>query len=183
MADQFPVAPPVAYVASGSRYPDGLAGGALAGHQGVPLLLSAGSSLSPETAAALTRLEPASIVVLGGSSTISDQVLADLDALTPGPVSRVSGANRYDTAAQIAQGFPVGPDRVYLASGVNYPDALTASSLAASQGVPLLLSAPSTLPRETRDAVTTLGAASGVVLGGASTVQSIVMDQLGALVD
>lgn len=44
---------------------------------------------------------------------------------------RIAGANRYETAAEIAQDtYPGGCDTVVLANGENYPDALSASPLA-----------------------------------------------------
>ncbi len=69
---------PVAYVATGAGFPDALAGGPAAADQGGPLLLVARDSVPPATAAELGRLRPGRIVVLGGSSVVSDGVAAAL---------------------------------------------------------------------------------------------------------
>lgn len=71
---------PVAFVASGLTFPDALAGAAAAGHLGGPLLLVSTSSIPPETASELQRLDPARIVILGGTSVVSAGVAAQLDA-------------------------------------------------------------------------------------------------------
>ena len=58
-------------------------------------------------------------------------------------LTRLAGADRYTTAAQIArycvskEGF--GTDVVYIATGVVYPDALAGGTLAGSLHKPLLL--------------------------------------------
>ena len=71
---------PVAYIATGASFPDALAGAAVAGHVGGPILLVPGTSIPAAVAAELTRLKPAKIVVLGGTSVVSDGVKAALAA-------------------------------------------------------------------------------------------------------
>jgi putative cell wall-binding protein len=73
------------YVASGTTFPDALAGAALAGHLGAPVLLSAPTSLPATTADELTRRRPASIWVLGGTSAVSSAVATKLGALIVAP--------------------------------------------------------------------------------------------------
>jgi hypothetical protein len=71
---------PVAFIATGANFPDALAAAAAAGAVGGPVLLVSGSSIPASTAAELTRLHPARIVVAGGSNVVSDSVLAGLAA-------------------------------------------------------------------------------------------------------
>ena len=71
---------PVAYIATGQNFPDALAGSAAAGHEGGPLLNVRGGSIPGPVAAELDRLNPARIVVLGGSAVVSDAVAAQLAA-------------------------------------------------------------------------------------------------------
>ena len=59
---------PVAYVATGTDFADALSGGAAAGAEGGPLLLVRPGDIPATTAAELDRLNPAKIVVLGGTS-------------------------------------------------------------------------------------------------------------------
>ncbi len=69
---------PVAYVASGLGFADALAGAAAAGKTGGPLLTVPGTTIPAATAAELTRLKPARIIVLGGTSVVSDGVLVTM---------------------------------------------------------------------------------------------------------
>ncbi len=69
---------PVVYIATGTNFPDALAGAPVAGAVGGPLLLVTRDTIPAATAAELTRLAPASIVVLGSTGVVSDAVAAAL---------------------------------------------------------------------------------------------------------
>ena len=64
---------------------------------------------------------------------------SDIDRITAdAPVRRLSGANRYETAAKIAAQFG-SADIVFVATGENFPDALAGSARAGALHAPLLL--------------------------------------------
>jgi len=69
---------PVVYVAAGTNFPDGLSGSAAAGELGGPLLLTAPGGLPVSVATELARLKPRRVVVLGGTSAVSDAVVLQL---------------------------------------------------------------------------------------------------------
>jgi SpoIID/LytB domain protein len=183
VAAKFPAGVPVVYVASGESFPDALAGAARAGSLGGPVLLTDPRSVPAATATALKRLAPAKIVVLGGTTAVSNAVVTALKpyATTDG-VSRVDGADRYETAAKVASSFPHGVDTVYVASGADFPDALAGASVAAAGSDPVLLTAKSTLPPATAAAIASLAPSKVVVLGGTGAVSSGVEAQLRAIV-
>ncbi|MBN9196723.1 MAG: cell wall-binding repeat-containing protein, partial [Microbacterium sp.] len=107
----------VAYVASGAAFPDALSGAA-GGRGAAPVLLTRTDDLPSSIAQELTRLAPRRIVVLGGTGTVSDTVVAALGAYTTGTVTRLAGADRYETSAAISlAAFPAGAPVAYLASG------------------------------------------------------------------
>ncbi len=171
---------PVIYVVAGTDFPDGLAGAALAGHQGAPLALVQQGAIPALVQTQLERLKPVDIVVLGGKAAVSDAVLAQLDALTvpAGGASRIAGADRYQTSALISQaGYPSLPPApvVYVAAGTGYADALSGAPLAAKDGVPLLLVQPSLLPAPVGAELTRLDPRSMVVLGGDAAVSGRVL--------
>jgi len=135
---------PVAYIATGENFPDALAGGAAASHAGGPLLLVEKDAVPPAVATELTRLKPKRIVILGGSDVVSAAVATALQAFTVGNVTRDSGADRYETALATSQhAFTDGfGGTAILATGENYPDALSAGSLFSGHHGPVLLTAP-----------------------------------------
>ncbi|MCV0403479.1 MAG: cell wall-binding repeat-containing protein [Chloroflexi bacterium] len=170
---------PVAYVATGTNYPDALAGGAAAARDGAPVLLTQQGSLPSATATELARLKPGRIVVLGGPSVVSEAVRSKLTGYTGGGVSRLYGADRYATAAAIsAAGTPRGISVVYVATGTNYPDALAAIPLAARTDSPLLLTQPHSLPYATARELDRIRPGRIVVLGGSAVVSDKVLDRM-----
>jgi subtilisin family serine protease/putative cell wall-binding protein len=71
------------YIATGTTFPDGLAGGPVAGLHNSPLLLVPSGSLPQVVADELRRLNPSTVIVLGGKGIISDSVLNAISALGP----------------------------------------------------------------------------------------------------
>ena len=170
---------PVAYVATGANFPDALAGGAAAAHQGGPLLLVTQNSVPSATAAELSRLAPARIRVLGGSGVISDGVVAQLDAYTNGPVERMAGPDRFATAASISAGtFAPGVPAAFIATGGAFPDGLSGSAAAAHFDGPVLLTQPGQLPGSTQTELTRLNPQRIFVLGGTGAVSDAVLSAL-----
>ncbi len=171
---------PVAYVATGADFPDALAGGAAAGFKGGPVLLVGASGIPGSTAAELERLQPDEVVVLGGSSAVSDATFDELAAYAP-DVRRLAGANRYETAAAIsADTFAPGVPVAYVATGANFPDALAGTPVAGSLGGPMLLTAANELPSAIAAELDRLNPARIVILGATGAVSNSVASQLAA---
>jgi spore germination protein YaaH/putative cell wall-binding protein len=171
---------PVAYVATGTAFPDALAAGPPAALAGGPVLLTGPASLPPATAVELGRLLPARIVVLGGAGAVSDGVLAALRGYaTSGSVTRLAGADRYGTAAATsAATFAPGVPVAYVATGRNFPDALAGGVAASREGGPILLVGPTAVPAATANELARLRPARIVVLGGTGVVSDGVLAAL-----
>ena len=99
---------------------------------------------------------------------------------------RVAGADRYTTSVAISQqafppGFSSGVPVLFVASGANFPDALSAGPVISKLGGPVLLTAPAALPMSVRDEIVRLNPAKIVVIGGEGAVSATVFSQLQAL--
>jgi putative cell wall-binding protein len=118
-------------------------------------------------------------VILGGSAAVSSQVEAALHAYAP-TVERIAGSNRYETAAAISQTYlPFGATRAYVASGRDFPDALTGASLAGRFGAPLLLvDETDVVPFETLEEIRRLAPDLIIIIGGESVVTQAVASTL-----
>lgn len=93
---------------------------------------------------------------------------------------RIAGADRFDTSVQIALGS-YGPGKakvVYVANGVNFPDALGASAAAARSGGPLLMTRQDFVPASVVNAIKTLAPPKIVVVGGLAAVGASAYAQL-----
>ena len=167
-------------VASGEAFADALGGSAAAGHLGGPLLLTSHDSLPASTTAELKRLAPAHVLVLGGSGSVADAVLTKIQAAAPAAaVSRISGPDRYGTAAALSQAvYPGGAPIVFLASGTTFPDGLAGGAAAARLGGPLLLSASNALPEATRAELERLSPAQVYLLGGTGSLGQAVAEAI-----
>ncbi len=166
---------PVVYLASGAGFADALAGAAAAGMQNSPVLLVTKTAVPAVVIAELTRLQPARIVVLGGTGSVSDAVVSAARAYTSGTVTRLGGADRYATAVAVsaatyAPGVPV----VYLASGAGFADALAGAAAAGMQNSPVLLVTKTAVPAVVIAELTRLQPARIVVLGGTGSVSDAV---------
>lgn len=168
------------YVATGEEFADALTGAARAGTDESAVLLTKADRLPHVTAAELERLDPTNIVILGGTEAISAEV-ADVLA-TYGEVDRTAGDNRYETAAEIAAEFPAGLDDVFVATGLDYPDALTGAALAGHLNSPVLLVQQDHIPHATMGELTRLGAEEIQILGGRIAISQGVEDDLGEIV-
>ncbi|MGI9015839.1 MAG: gamma-glutamyltransferase [Euzebya sp.] len=166
---------PVVLVASADSFPDALAGGALAADLDAPVLLTQPDALTAATAEEITRLGATSAIVLGGTAAVSEAVAEDLtDAgLT---VDRIAGADRYDTAAQIATRLAPFPEAA-LVNGEMFADALSAGALAAGpEPVPTLLTRPDDLPDATAAVLRDAGVLEVDIVGGEVVVSATVAE-------
>lgn len=86
---------------------------------------------------------------------------------------RIKGADRYGTAAEAAAyGWPSGAQKVILASGEQWPDALAAAPLSRVLDAPVLLTSRTHLEAPARRMLASLRPSSIVVLGGEKAVSS-----------
>ena len=169
----------VAFVATGLNFPDALAASSLAASLKAPIVLTHTGSVPPETLQALANLQPQTIVICGGTSTITSAVETKLKSIYGAKVTRKAGNTRYDTAkAIISYGKTLtgvsSPAGIFLATGANYPDALAGGVLAGiGRGLwtPLMLTTPQSLSPQAVSFIQetpSLGFAS--VLGGTVSV-------------
>ncbi|MDO8987773.1 MAG: cell wall-binding repeat-containing protein, partial [Coriobacteriia bacterium] len=168
-------------IASGYGWADALPASALAGVVDGPLLLVAKDSVPAEVATEISRLGAIKAYIVGGEAVVAASVKTELQnrGLT---VERVSGANRYATSEQIALKVKsLDPDAasiVFVATGMNFPDALAASSIAANTHHPILLTPKEALSLEGKRALDALNPTSAYVLGGTGAVSTAVQTDL-----
>lgn len=163
----------VVYVATGRNYPDALSAGPAAALEGGPLLLTGATALRTDVKAEIVRLEPKKIVVVGGPTSISPSVFDELTALQSNTV-RIDGADRYEASRNLAS-YVFGkysPRTVYLATGANFPDALSAGATAALSTSPVILvkGGESSVDSDTLELLTTWGTTTVRIAGGPNSV-------------
>ena len=171
---------PVAYVASGLGFPDALGAAPAASQLGGPLLLTDTTTLPPSVDQELRRLQPGRIVVVGGTPSVDDSVVAQLNAIAP--TTRVAGTDRFDTSRAIVSDAFDSASVAYIATGLGFPDALTASAAAARVNGPVLLvnGGMATLDASTVSLLKSLGVTTVRIVGGSETVSNGIQSALGS---
>ena len=166
-------APPFAIIATGVSFPDALTAGAAAGAFGAPVITVDGraGSLDAATGSLLARLHVPEVYVVGGTASVSSGIQADLVRLLGSShVARIAGADRFETAAAIDRTFFDGDDFAFVATGLNYPDALSGAPLAVAYGGPLILAMPQCIPFESVSTAIDLNAEELILLGGPASL-------------
>lgn len=116
---------------------DALAGVPLAKKYNAPILLTATKSLPTETLEEIQRLEATDVIILGGTNAISNDVeklLKDKGLNT----KRIQGTSRFGTATAIADELNKAPEELFFVYAFNFADALSASTVAAINGSPVV---------------------------------------------
>ncbi len=128
-------------IARGDMYPDALSGGPLAAAEGAPVLLTATKSLPAAIQNQIVALGAERAIILGGTGSVSTNIEAQLKKLGVKDIERIGGKDRFvvsaDTAERVADSY--GSDTAIIASGMVFPDALSASTIAGTTGMPILL--------------------------------------------
>lgn len=173
-------------IARSDRFPDALAAAPRAAQLTAPVLLNPADRLADAVAAEINRLGAATAVLLGGDAALTEEVAAQLRARTGvDQVTRVAGADRFDTARRIAG--EVGGSSVLVVEGIDadpargWPDAVSASAYAALTERPILLVSTDEIPQPTRRAVEELEATEATIVGGPAAVSEDVADELAGM--
>lgn len=157
-----------AYLATGRDYPDALAAAGAAGAAHAPVILVNGTAptLDGATAQLLKSLNVSSIHIVGGTGAVSTGI--QKAAGTIAPTDRLSGADRYATAAAVAESVSgtTSWSQLFIVSGQNYPDAISAGAWAADTGHPLVLAAPDGLTQRIANDLNSKGTTAVDLVGG-----------------
>ncbi len=162
-------------------FADALAGGPLAAVNHGPVLLTSPLAASPGVVSEAARvLRPGGTVyLLGGPSALSPSVEAAFAAAGL-QVQRVFGADRYDTAVEVARRVSLlPPSDVLIVSGTNFADAMVAGPVAGRLSSPVLLASPTGLSQSTQAYLATVPTTPRVVIGGVAAVGQVAASQAG----
>lgn len=106
---------------------------------------------------------------------------AEADCSFSGEIERTYGADRYETAAQLAKDCFGEVEQVVIATGEQFPDALSGSALAGAVDGPIILVRENSLPSAARSALISLDPDKAYILGGTGAISLMVEDRIRAL--
>lgn len=156
-------------LASGEGYADALCAAPLAKKYNAPILLTTKDSISDDTINELKRLEAKKVILIGGTSSISDTVSNKVKSATSADIERIAGQDRYETSAKVAEQLGTS-NKVIIASGEDYADALSAAPIAASKGMPILLTPSKELSSSAAKYIKDNNVTTTYIIGGNASV-------------
>lgn len=121
------------------NYPDALAISSYAAMNKYPILYTKTNTLNVDTKEFLESNGITKVIIPGGIGVVSENVANEL-RMSGITVERIAGADRYNTAVNIATQYKSSfNDEVMIATGNDFPDALAGGVLAAKLQIPILL--------------------------------------------
>jgi putative cell wall-binding protein len=158
------------FAATGANFPDALSAGPAVAHLGGAVLLVPGQDdqIDEPTALLLKRLGTDRVWVAGGPNSVTESLMMDfLSAMPAGSgVSRVSGADRFETSAAINTAVFGTGETALLATGAGFADALAGGPVAATIDAPLFLVQRDCYPEPIWNAIRSYDTIDLLLLGG-----------------
>jgi TolB protein len=170
-------------LATGRNWPDALGASALAGTLDAPVLITEPSYVPAAIKAEIARLGANRVIFVGGEDVVDPAVQDELSAAGILAFERLEGPTRYETADAVARRTAaLQADRYdgtcFVATGLDFPDALAASPVAAAKGWPVFLAGAKGLTSGTWQAMDDIGVRTVHILGGPDAVSSDVEQAL-----
>ncbi|WP_406542067.1 cell wall-binding repeat-containing protein [Clostridium ljungdahlii] len=130
-------------ITNGWGFADALSVSSVAACYKYPIFMIDNGKLSESNKDVISSIQPSKIFVIGGQSSVSDDVVNEIKslqpALTDSNIVRIGGQTRYDTSLSICKYFNSNSNFAVLANGANFPDALSGSALASKLSAPIML--------------------------------------------
>jgi cell wall-associated protease len=139
-----------AFFVRGDAFPDALAVAPHAYRAKIPILLVRSDGVPSHTEEAVNFSSITEGIIVGGTSAVNATTATEIGNLLGDAAERWDGADRYATAVRCArEGVSRGwldYDTIGVATGANFPDALSGGAACGSYGSPLVLTAPTYVP-------------------------------------
>lgn len=158
-------------IVRGDDFADALAASPLAYKYNAPILLTQTDELHTDTKKEINRLGATKAIVVGGKSAVSNRVTNALSNQGLW-IKRLSGSDRFETAAVIATELGSTTKKAVLVNGRNFADAISVASYAAKNGLPILLTETNALPSTTMEALQ--NTENTILVGGTAVINEAV---------
>lgn len=159
-------------LATGEDFPDALCAGPLAKKLNAPIILTGKDSLSNVASSEINRLRVRNVYIIGGQGVVSNNVERQLRSKGLN-CKRIYGMNRFETSVAIAK--ELGPkSNIVVATGADFPDALSVAPIAASKGMPILLVDNKYIPSAIKNYLSTQKVSKSYIIGGSGVISNTV---------
>lgn len=163
---------------NGNNFPDALSAAPLAKQLDAPILLSEKDYLSDAITNKIKGLQPDDIYIIGGTGSISENVVNILDSLGNIRLHRIYGQDRYSTSTAVADYILTNfstSDTIFVTNGEGYADALSVAPIAAQKGIPVLLSQKDGFTDATKQFLNKNNIKKAYVVGGTGVISDSIL--------
>jgi len=169
-------------LASGTNSADALAASSLATSKSAPILLTKRNEIGKNVFDEIKRLNANNVIVVGGKVSISEKVVSDLKDKNI-TVKRLAGDNRYETSYEIAKELLKSnkAKEAIIVNGFKNVDALSVSSLATKENLPILLNDGNRLSKDIKNIVGDSNFKKMYIIGGRTSLPRRIEDNIKAL--
>ena len=169
-------------LATAYNFPDALTGSVLAYDKDAPILL-VGTTEEEENRVLNFIIEKmdkeGKVFLLGGTGVVTEEMSSKIKASGFLNITRLGGKDRYETALKIAEYLNVKEGTpIIIASGENYPDALSVSSIAAVKKYPILLVKNNEIIEEVIKKIKEVAPANIYIIGEKGVISKSVEDKI-----
>lgn len=162
-----------AIIAYGGNFPDALSSTPLAVKYNAPILLSEKLSLTAVTKNTLSTLGTKNVVIVGGTTSVSATVEGQIKNMGIS-VTRIAGSDRYNTSLEIAKALNSESGQIIIAPGTDYPNALSISSYAGKNQIPIILVARDSVSQNLKTYLSKKNILKTYIIGNATDISDTV---------
>ncbi|EJO5348241.1 cell wall-binding repeat-containing protein [Clostridium botulinum] len=167
-------------ITSGEDFADALCAVPLAKQLNSPILLNSKSKLSNNQIQQIKDLKVEKVFIIGGYACISKSIEDKLRGNYNLKVIRLSGKNRYETSISVANymynNFNIS-DKIVVASGNGFADALSIAPIAAKKGFPILLSPKDVFLDKLGSFLSNKKISKSYIVGGSGVISNSVLSK------
>lgn len=155
------------FVLGGETFQDALSTAPIAAAQGMPILLVPADDLTVNQKSVLSKSKLSKAIFIGNGTEFSEQVLKKFPTR-----EWIAGNDAYERNNSLVTRFAdsLDFDTAYVATGMDFPDALAASALAQKGKNPLFIISGNTIPNPIRSFISTHVISNFKVLGGTGAI-------------
>ncbi|MGY5238245.1 cell wall-binding repeat-containing protein [Clostridium tertium] len=171
-------------LAGGYALADGLAATPIATYYKSPLLLVETGNIPEVTKNEIKRLGAKNVIIVGGTTVVNKAVENQLLSMGVSKITRLGGANRYETSLLVAQYIDsnlYNIENIVVTNGLGEADALSIAPVAGRDGMPIILVKSNEIPSGTYNWVRGEGIKNAYIIGGTTAISNNVLNQVNGI--
>lgn len=168
-------------LAGGYALADGLAATPIATYYRSPLLLVENGNIPEVTKNEIKRLGAKNVIIVGGTTVVNQAVENQLLSMGISKITRLGGANRYETSLLVAQFIDrnlYNIENIVVTNGLGEADALSIAPVAGRDNMPIILVKSNEIPSSTYNWLRGEGIKNAYIIGGKTAITDNILNQL-----